>query len=72
MSLSSPEMLFILTANFLDDRCIWAFEDPVSSLGLGCGVPGPPGKMQPLPGESPTAHLVEKLPGSQWFQLLRD
>ena len=45
MSSSAPEMLFVLTANFLDERCIWAFGDPVSSLGgWGVGFLGPLGR----------------------------
>lgn len=34
--LSSPETLFSLTANFLDDRHIWTFGDVVSSRSV-CG-----------------------------------
>lgn len=55
--LSSPETLFSLTANFLDDRHIWTFGDVVSShsvcVGEEIGVPGFPEKRQPLPEESP-------------------
>lgn len=55
--LSSPETLFSLTANFLDDRHIWTFGDIVSSRsvcgGEEIGVPGFPEKRQPLPEESP-------------------
>lgn len=51
--LSSPETLFSLTANFLDDRHIWTFGDVVSSRsvcgGEEIGVPGFPQKV-PCPG----------------------
>lgn len=46
--LSIPETFSHFDRHFLDDRCTWAFEDIVSSLGVWGvvvgGSPGSPGK----------------------------